>query len=286
LSRSCFLAVVCLGTGLAATPARAQVTVSSGGGLWSRYVWRGITVTNALVAQPEAGVSARLGSSTLTFGAAGNIEPTRRAGGDDLSQTGGARTGLAEVDVWAEWAHPVGPAGVTLGWLAYTYNAHNGAVTDALNTQELYGKAAAAGLPLAPQVGVWWDVVRMHGVYLEAAVSHSVPLARGVSLGLGATAGYSAGQERRGPDDAFYNFARRGLTHVDLAASLPVPLGPLTATPAAHLQFSPSGQNSRITGARPEHADQARKFWFGVKLGWSREWRGARREAAAAPEAP
>nr|MBA3522351.1 hypothetical protein [Gemmatimonadales bacterium] len=52
----------------------------------------------------------------------------------------------------------------------------------------MYGKAAL-GVPLSPDLTIYYDIDKVDGAYLEGSVSHSQPLGETVSLDLGALAG-------------------------------------------------------------------------------------------------
>ncbi|MBK8058356.1 MAG: hypothetical protein IPK33_10925 [Gemmatimonadetes bacterium] len=108
----------------------------------------------------------------------------------------------------------------------------------------------------------------IHGVYVEAAAAHSVPLGRLAPV-VGIVAGYTAGQEARGATDQYYSFTQKGLTHVDISASTTIAVAAMAIAPAVHLQLSPPGQNTRAVGALARNADRGAKLWFGFDLGWA-----------------
>jgi hypothetical protein len=270
---------------LGAVSATAQVELGAGSAVNSQYVWRGLTITNSLIVQPDVSLSFTRGATGVSLGGWWNVEPSLRTGDDDLSQTGGARTGIAEMDLWAEATRSLGPLGLTAGFIAYRYNAANGGINDAYNTDEVYAKVGWDAAPASPTLGVWFDVGKVHGAYLEGAVSHELSVLSNLSLTWVATAGYSLGQEQRDAADEFFNFAQRGLTHVDLGVSASFTLGALEISPALHVQLNqlnPDGQNTGITGASAANADRASKIWFGVRLGWAATF-GERPDAAAQP---
>mgnify|MGYP001347413066 FL=1 len=270
---------------LGAVSATAQVELGAGTAVNSQYVWRGLTITNSLVVQPDVSVSLTRGATGVSLGGWWNVEPSLRTGANDLSQTGGVRTGIAEMDLWAEATHSLGPVGLTAGFIAYRYNAANDGIDDTYNTEEAYAKVGWDAAPASPTLGVWFDVGKVHGAYLEGAVSHEISVLPNLSLTWVATAGYSLGQEQHDADDEFYNFAQRGLTHVDLGVSASLTLGAVEISPALHVQLNqlnPDGQNTGITGASAADAGRASKIWFGVRLGWAATF-GERPDAAAQP---
>lgn len=232
------------------------------------YVFRGVTLTNVPTLQPRVTLGRATFGGTLSALAVGNVEFAIPTGANAISESGGA-AGVNEVDLVAQFAHPVGAAVVAVGATRYAFSGHNRVLTTAFNTTELFASARLERLWGAPSLTANWDVQAIHGVYLEAAGSRSVAMGRFAPT-LGVLAGYSAGQERRGASDAFFLFEKRGLTHVDVSASQVLHVGHVDVAPALHVQLSPAGQNTRITGALPRYADRGTKLWFGIDMGWSR----------------
>ena len=94
-----------------ARPALAQSTVGADLSLFSGYVWRGISVTNRPVGQPNAYVAFPAGKTTVTAGGWANVDLGRYDDTDDFSQSGGVSSfNLAEFDPWAEVSVPAGKA--------------------------------------------------------------------------------------------------------------------------------------------------------------------------------
>src|SRR5687767_13526629 len=180
------LAAVLLAVTTAATArtALAQATVGADLGLFSGYVWRGISVTNRPVGQPNAYVAFPAGGTTVTVGGWANVDLGRYDDSDDFSQSGGVSSfNLAEFDPWAEVSVPAGKATLTAGVVGYVFPNDFGATED-FNTWEIYGKVGLA-TPLSPKLAVYYDFDKVNGAYLEGSLGHSVPLGS-VSLALGA----------------------------------------------------------------------------------------------------
>ena len=105
-----------------AHPALAQATVGADLSLFSGYVWRGISVTNRPVGQPNAYVTFPAGNTTVTVGGWANLDLGRYDDSDDFSQSGGASSfNLAEFDPWAEVTVPAGKALLTGGVVGYVF---------------------------------------------------------------------------------------------------------------------------------------------------------------------
>jgi methyl-accepting chemotaxis protein len=247
---------------LPAGAAQAQAKVSVGSTVATDYLFRGLTVTNRTVVQPDVTFS----NGAFTFGVWGNIEPSHAPRPNDLSQTGGARTGLAELDAFAEVGADVGGRRLTVGALHYGYDRGNATVSDAYNTTELYAKLAFSSAPLTPELRAYWDVQTIHGLYLEGQVARTVSLAsRDVAFAL--LTGVAAGQEQRGTNDTYYAFRQSGVTHVDLSATTTFQFGRIAVAPTVHAQYAPAGQNTRVVGALASQQDRASRVWVGVRVG-------------------
>jgi uncharacterized protein (TIGR02001 family) len=258
-----------------ATPAAAQ-TVGADLGLFSSYVWRGLSLTNKPVAQPDLYVTFPAGAASITLGGWANIDLGKYDDpDDDISESGGLSSfNFAEFDPWAEVSFPVGKATLTGGATAYIYPNDAGLTSD-FNTLELYGKVAF-DVPLSPKLAIWYDVDKVNGAYLEGSVAHSLPLSEKVSLSLGALAGLSAGQGV--PDDLdsedFANFSDDGFTHLDLSAGLPLTAGIFSITPALHVVIN-GDDFTKITSPTDE---SDAKLWGGVTISWSKSYGAAAEE--------
>jgi hypothetical protein len=264
--RAKLLGAVMLAAAAAAAPraAQAQATVGADLGLFSGYIWRGISITNRPVGQPNAYVAVPLGNASLAAGGWANVDLGRYDGADDFSQSGGASGfNLSEFDPWAEVSVPVGKATLTGGVVGYVFPNEFGA-TDDFNTWELYGKVGL-GLPLSPKLAVYYDFDKVSGAYFEGAVGHSVPLGS-VSLNLGALAGWSAGQAEADDPEELNNFSENGFTHLDLSAGVPISAGIFSLTPVIHFLVN-GDQNTRFTSPGDE-SDV--KLWGGLTVSWSR----------------
>jgi hypothetical protein len=261
-------ALVVAGLVATAVPAAAQVTVGADVGLFSDYVWRGISYTNKFVIQPDAYLTFPTGPATFTAGGWFNIEPGKYDGTDDISEGGGESSfDVAEFDWWGEFNYPVQKANLTLGATGYIFPNDFGFTKDA-NTVEIYGKVALS-VPLNPKLAVWYDVDKIKGAYFEGSVSHSIqPKDQPFSVTLGALAGLNAGQGiNDGDPDQLFNFVDDGFTHLDLSAAVPFTAGPLSISPAVHVVIT-GDDNTKFTS--PSDLDNNVKFWFGGTISWSR----------------
>jgi uncharacterized protein (TIGR02001 family) len=271
-------ALVVASTIATASPAAAQ-TVGADLGVFSSYVWRGLTLTNKPVAQPDLYLTFPAGKASVTLGGWANIDLGKYDGTNDISESGGLSAfNFAEFDPWAEISFPVGEK-VTLtgGATAYIY-PNDAGLTSAFNTVELYAKAAFATV-LSPKLAMWYDVDKVKGAYFEGSISHSLPLGEKNSLSLGALAGFNAGQDADldadgNPRADFFNFADDGFTHLDLSAGLPLTAGVFSITPAFHVVVN-GDDATKITSLNKTHDV---KFWGGATISWSKSYGAAAEE--------
>jgi hypothetical protein len=94
-------AVLGLALGLAST-ATAQVTLGADAAFNNAYVWRGLSLTNNFVIQPDLYLSIPISSTSLTAGGQ-TSSPASTTMQHDISEGGGlAGPDLTEFDWWAE----------------------------------------------------------------------------------------------------------------------------------------------------------------------------------------
>lgn len=250
-----------------------QVVLTGDAGAFNAYVWRGVTLTNQVVLQPDAYLTVPAGGGSLVVGAWGSIEPGRYDDPvNDLSEGGGTSSfNATEVDIWAEYGHGLGPKLTgTLGGIAYLFPNEVGLTNDVNRTVEIYGKLQA-GVPLSPKLAAWYDVDKVDGLYLEGSVAQPLAGIPGFPVTLGALAGFSVSQGVN-PDDPteIANFAKNTLTHVDLSATGALSLGPVVVSPTFHFLIL-NDDFTQIT--RPGTTNDV-KAWGGLTLAWSKALTG------------
>jgi hypothetical protein len=270
-------ALLVAGTIATATPAAAQVTVGADLGVFSDYVWRGITFTNKFVLQPDAYLTFPTGPATFTAGGWFNIEPGKYDGASDISEGGGLSSfDVAEFDWWGEFNYPYQKANFTLGATGYIYPNDAGLTTD-FNTVEIYGKVLLS-VPLSPKLAAWYDVDKVKGLYVEGSVSHTIqPKDQPFSVVVGALAGFNSGQDANfdaagNAQAEFFNFADDGFTHLDLSAAVPFSAGPLSISPAVHVVVT-GDDATKFTKFDPSTGtlnSKDVKVWFGGTISWSK----------------
>jgi hypothetical protein len=260
------------GASVYAVPGHAQAEIGADLGLFSAFVWRGLSLTNKPVAQPAIWASIPAGNAGITLGLWSTIDLGKYDDPeDDISESGGLSSfNLAEYDPYAEVSFPVGKATITAGGIAYIFPndltlTSNGGLDSEFNTLELYGKVGFDA-PLSPVLSIYYDVDKVQGAYLEGGVSHALAASEKVSVELGAAAGFSAGQGVSDDPDEFANFSDDGFTHLDLSAGVPLTAGAFSITPVLHLIVA--GDDFTKFTSPTDESDV--KLWGGVSIGWSK----------------
>ena len=261
-----------------ATPLAAQLGVGGDVTMPSRYVWRGVTRSQALVVQPALFLATGGARDSLRAGlwTSWDLSTTRA---DQLSDRGPGQDGRTEANVWVMYQREEGTTTLAAGAIGYRFR-HDGPVarrSDRWNTTELYGSVQARGFRFAPRLDAWWDVDRVRGWYFEA--SAGVPVLGNIegvpfwAVYLRALAGYSAGQERnRGRPEELAYFANSGLTHVLLSVSsnLAIPgikVESLRDRVTLVLDFNTQinrDQRTKATNAATPPSEKRVKFWLSL----------------------
>jgi hypothetical protein len=251
----------------AVLPAAAQdASIGFDVGLNSNYNWRGLSLANKPVIQPDVWVSVY----GLTGGVWANVDPTKCDGSNDICESGGVRSGIAEIDFWLEYARSFGNADAKVGYVGYTYNKNNAGIDNTANTGEIYGQVSLNGLPVTPTLAAWYDIDKVKGLYVQGQIVYGIQASPAVTIDLGVLAALSAGQEvNTSPTSTeSANFAESGLTHVDFSASTSLAAGPLSIAPSFHFQISHDPW-TKINGFDTANLDKGSKIWFGVTVSWS-----------------
>ena len=267
-------AVALLGALSAPPTLSSQVVLTTDAGAFNAYMWRGVTLTNQVVLQPDAYLTIPAGGGSAVFGVWGSIDAGRYDDpANDLSEGGGTSSlNATEINIWAEYGRSLGPSlSGTFGSLLYLFPNESGLTNDVNRTVEVYAKLQLSS-PLNPKLSAWYDVDKVNGLYLEGSLSQPVTGIPGFPVTLGAVAGFSASQGVHDSDPAeIANFASNSLTHLDLAATGALSVGPVTVSPTVHFLIL-NDDFTRIT--KPGIARDA-KAWAGVSLSWSKALTGA-----------
>ena len=165
--------VTAAGLGLAQARAGAPVSVSVSADLVSKYVWRGILVTDDPVFQPSVTASWK----GLSLNVWGSVDLT------DVNENPGDNYRLQEVDYTGSYSFsPVKGLDLTGGAILYTFAGFP-------DTSEVFATAALSCVPLTPTLSVYYDFGRIDGFYANLGISHTFTLTEKLSLGLSASLG-------------------------------------------------------------------------------------------------
>ncbi len=190
-------AALMMSAGMAMADARVSLDVASAN------VFRGATLNDGLVVQPGLEVSLH----GLTLGAWGNLDLDDYDGMVEKNQFG-------EIDLYLSYAIPVEFASLSVGYIEYTYP---GSVVEADREVNL---GVGLDLLLNPNVTISYGVDGgvKKSLHVGAGIGHSIGLAEGFSLDLGATVAWVD------PDEGKSGFAdytvTAGLSHGIFAASV------------------------------------------------------------------
>lgn len=174
---------------------------------------------------------------------------------------GNAGPAVTAVTTWIDATATKGALVLTTGITQYQYPKRTG-FAEAFNTSEVYVRAAVGGL-LSPRVQVWWDIQKIRGAYLEAALAHTFETKLPISTTL--TAGWSAGQEAKGTQSYYFN--KSGLASLDGGLGISLSRGSLTLTPSIHGVLARDPSTKLVT---PGAALENTKLWWIVGGSWSR----------------
>ncbi len=239
-----------------ANPAAAlgPIDASADLGLFSKYVWRGMALTNDPVLQPA--VSADI----MGFGAGiwGNMDLT------DIHRTSddpdGLQGKLNEIDYTLRYGISLPLLQFGAGLIHYTYPN-----TDAGSTTEIFASADANVL-FSPSISLFYDIDEIDGGYILFAASHDVPLSPGSDLNVSASLGYGSSDYVQGYfggllNDKALTTLGTGPTDLQLSAALPY-------HPLPFVNITPSVVYSTLLGDAKDVTDAAGgdkdAFFFGV----------------------
>jgi len=212
----------------------------------SKYVWRGINVTNDPVFQP----SVTFAWKGLSLNVWGNM---------DLTNVNGNNDEFNELDFTLDYSGSVGKLGYSVGVIYYHFPN-----TPFPGTTELYGSLGLDVL-LSPTLTVYADIDEADGFYATLSVGHTfedvVKFSELASMGIeaGASVGFADGDHNAyyfGVDDS-------GPVDVTVGVSFPIAVGEhVTVTPA--LNYSNLLDDDLADGVGRDS-----NFWAGVTLGFS-----------------
>jgi len=200
-------------------------------GIYSQYVWRGFAFSDSsMVIQPSMSVSYK------GFGANfwGNL---------DTDMVGADSKDFNETDLTLSYDGSAGKIGYGVGWIYYNVDG-----TDD-DTQEVYVSMSADAM-LAPTLTVYADIESSSAIYATLGVSHSVPVAEGMALDLGAQIGYM-------DNDAGYSEFHDGLISASMSFTVN---NYLSITPELYYSFALTNDSELAIAGGSEDGDDSHVF--------------------------
>lgn len=218
------------------------ISVSTDFTIASKYVWRGLVLTDDPVLQP----SLTLDYKSLNLNVWGNT---------DLTDANGTPGEINELDYTLSYSFAVKNVNLTLGVIQYTF-PH----TDYEPTTEIYGSAGLDML-LSPTVSIYYDVDEVNGLYGTLGIGHSFSLGevyKGItpSLDLSGSIGYGSSNYNEG----YFGVHTSGLVDLLLTATLSVPID-------EHLSVGPFVSFSQVLDSDLKDAvEKDNATFFGATL--------------------
>ena len=221
------------------------ISVSTDFTVASKYVWRGLVLTDDPVLQP----SLTLDYKSLNLNVWGNT---------DLTDANGTPGEINELDYTLSYSFAVKNVNLTLGVIQYTF-PH----TDYEPTTEIYGSAGLDML-LSPTVNIYYDVDQVGGVYGTVGISHSFSLGevyKGISpsLDLSGSVGYGSPSYNEG----YFGVHTSGFVDLLLTAELAIPID-------EHLSVAPFVSFSQVLDSKLRDAvEDDNATFFGASLSFA-----------------
>ena len=190
-------------------------------------VWRGFAFSDSsVVIQPSMTVSYKGFAANLW----GNL---------DTDEMGLDTANFNETDMTLSYDGSVDKIGYGVGWIYYN-------VDGAADSQELYVSVSVDTL-LSPTFTYYTDIAHLPGSYATLGISHSLPVAEGMALDLGAQVGYL-------DDDADYSEFHDGM----ISASMTLPINDyISVTPELYYSFALTSDSEAVIAGGSYDADDS-----------------------------
>jgi len=212
----------------------------------SNYVWRGQKLSNSWVVQPSVAITYGVFGANLWANYDSDAKVDEGDGHGEVSETDLTLSYTRSLDKW------------TFG-TGYIYYGLNGAP----DTQELYLSAAYDTL-LKPSLTVYYDFDEGNGAFVMASIGHSLEVAKGANLNLGAYVSYNINNKIMGPDEDGEDFSN--FYNAELSASLNIPVWKaITVTPKIAYSFPLSDDSEEALKAYSDDGDKD-IFYGGINV--------------------
>jgi len=223
-----------------------QTAGSASVDVMSNYVWRGQKLSNSWVVQPSVAVTYGVFGANIWANYDSDAKIDEGDGHGEVSETDITLSYTRSMDKWTFGA----------GYIYYALNGSN-------DTQELY-LSASYDMLLKPTLAVYYDFDEGNGAFVQASISHSLEVAKGINLNLGAYASYNINNKVMGPDedgDDFSNFY-----NAEISSSLNIPVWKaITVTPKIAYSFPLSDDAEEALEALSDDGDKD-IFYGGINI--------------------
>jgi len=153
-------------------------------GIFNKYVFRGYELSaGSVVIQPSAGITYNGFSASFW----GNIDSEENPTQNFVPDRPDERS-FNETDLTLSYTYAIDKLSLTGGYIYY-------GTKYATETEELFVTVGYDTL-LAPTLSVYRDITEYAGTYVNIAISHSLTLVKDITLDLGASAGFFAGDNK------------------------------------------------------------------------------------------
>lgn len=233
---------------------RGQISVRLTGELAfvSSYLDRGVIRTNQPMLQPSLSIGLPAGGGSVTIGAWAVVQPATNTSPEYFSMAPGEKSpNVTEVRPSLELAQPMGLARVAFKATMQLFPNTVGINKDG-NTLDLASTVTLARLPLSPGLMVAYDVGAINGAYVEGRVRQAVPVTKGMTIDVGARAGWSIKQRVDSAPEAFAPYERDGFTHIDLTAGASLAVAGTTIAPYLTYTYVPDPLDSPLAPGRQD----------------------------------
>ncbi|MCX7794219.1 MAG: hypothetical protein N2257_07450 [Thermodesulfovibrionales bacterium] len=159
-----------------------KVTGSASIGVYNRYIFRGYEIGSSAVVQPAVSISYKGFSATYW----GNIDTEEKRTQSFVPDREGQKS-FNEVDLILSYTYPLGKLSLTGGYIYYN--------TKYTSETEEFFISLAYDTILKPVLTIYRDINEYVGTYINLTLAHSIALSNKISLDLGASASYFAGED-------------------------------------------------------------------------------------------
>ncbi|HUU04750.1 MAG TPA: TorF family putative porin [Patescibacteria group bacterium] len=186
--------------------------------LVSRYIWRGFDLLPENHAAIQPALTFDLGKSGLSINVWGSFALAQR----------GTFSYSDEIDLTLAYAFEM-PGGweLSAGLIHYGYWFAEDFKFRDHTSQEVFAAVAATGLPMAPELCLYYDVNLGSGLYVTLGASHEWQVSEKLGVEVGGLVGFNSRQY----------IDTTGVSDIDLYARLPLKWGGLTLTPSLNVMI-------------------------------------------------